>query len=463
MSSTPRNRSARATRFRRGPEGEPARALTRASTRRLAHATGGGVITRTVLPGGLRIVTEAMPGVRSASVGVWVPVGSRDETPALAGTSHFLEHLLFKGTTRRSALDIASAMDAVGGEFNAFTEKEHTCYYATVLDRDLPLAVDIVSDVVLDATLTAEDVDVERNVVLEEIAMRDDDPSDLVHDEFASALFGDAPLGRPILGTEASIHALTRRQIHGYYRRRYTADAMVVSVAGNVEHADVVRLVRDAFSGRLDESRGPLPPRPSANGAPLPPKAAAAVRIDDTEQANLVLGCHGLSRHDPRRFAVGVLSAALGGGMSSRLFQRVREERGLAYSVYSYSSGYADAGIFGVYAGCQPGKADEVLALVIAELDAAAKGDLTEAEVERGKGQMRGGTVLGLEDVGSRMTRIGKSEIIYGEVLGVDELLARIDAVTPAVVADLAAELLSRPRCLAVVGPFGAHDFDGAV
>jgi predicted Zn-dependent peptidase len=236
-----------------------------------------------------------------------------------------------------------------------------------------------------------------------------------------------------------------------------------VSVAGNVEHADVVRLVRDAFSGRLDESRGPLPPRPSANGAPLPPKAAAAVRIDDTEQANLVLGCHGLSRHDPRRFAVGVLSAALGGGMSSRLFQRVREERGLAYSVYSYSSGYADAGIFGVYAGCQPGKADEVLALVIAELDAAAKGDLTEAEVERGKGQMRGGTVLGLEDVGSRMTRIGKSEIIYGEVLGVDELLARIDAVTPAVVADLAAELLSRPRCLAVVGPFGAHDFDGAV
>src|SRR3954463_11312358 len=223
--------------------------VRRATTRRLDAATGGGVITRTVLPGGLRIVTEAMPGVRSASVGVWVPVGSRDETPQLAGTSHFLEHLLFKGTTSRSALDIASAMDTVGGEFNAFTEKEHTCYYATVLDRDLALAVDIVADVVLNATITAQDVDVERGVVLEEIAMRDDDPGDLVHDEFSTALFGQVPLGRSILGTEESILALTRKQVHGYYKRRYTTDAMVVSVAGNVDHGDVVRLVRHAFAG----------------------------------------------------------------------------------------------------------------------------------------------------------------------------------------------------------------------
>src|SRR3954451_16304427 len=240
------------------------RALRRASTRRLDAATGGGLISRTVLPGGLRIVTEAMPGVRSASGGIWGPVGSRDETPAGGGTSHLLEHLTFKGTSRRSALDIASEMDAVGGEFNAFTEKEHTCYYATVLDRDLPLAVDIVSDVVLDATITAQDVDVERGVVLEEIAMRDDDPADLVHDEFATALFGDVPLGRPILGSEESIHALTRRQVNGYYRRRYTVDGMVVSAAGNVEHADVVRLVRAAFAGRLDDTAGPRPPRPSA-------------------------------------------------------------------------------------------------------------------------------------------------------------------------------------------------------
>jgi predicted Zn-dependent peptidase len=436
----------------------------RALTRRLTGVTGGGVVTRTVLPGGLRVVTEAMAGGRSASVGVWVPVGSRDETPSLAGTSHFLEHLLFKGTDRRSALDIAAAMDAVGGEFNAFTEKEHTCFYATVLDRDLPLAIDIVTDVVLNATIDVRDVDVERGVVLEEIAMRDDDPGDLVHDEFAAALFGAAPLGRPILGTEASIRALSRRQIAGYYRRRYTPDAMVVAVAGNLEHAAVLREVRRAFSARLEPARLPQPARAGDSRAvPAAPARPVAVVADDTEQANLVLGGIGLSRHDPRRWALGVLSAALGGGMSSRLFQRVREERGLAYSVYSFANQFADTGQFGVYAGCQPGKADEVLSLMLAELDAVANGELAEAEIERGKGQMRGGLVLGLEDAGSRMTRIGKSEIAYGDILGLDEVLERIDGVTADDVADVAADVLGRPRCLTVVGPFGDHDFDGAV
>ncbi len=442
----------------------PARRSTaRVSTRRLTSATGGGVITRTVLPGGLRIVTEAMPGVRSASVGVWVPVGSRDETPALAGSSHFLEHLLFKGTATRSALDIATAMDAVGGEFNAFTEKEHTCFYATVLDRDIALATDIVTDVVLNATVTAQDVDIERGVVLEEIAMRDDDPADLVHDEFATALFGAAPLGRPILGTEDSIRKLTRRQVHGYYRRRYTTDSMVVSAAGNVDHATFVELVRTAFAGRLEHGAGIAALRNASPPPRVEPAQPVAVVPDDTEQANLVLGCQGFSRHDPRRYALGVLSAALGGGMSSRLFQRIREERGLAYSVYSFTSGYADTGQFGVYAGCQPGKADEVLSLMTEELDGAARGALTDAEIERGKGQMRGGIVLGLEDVGSRMTRIGKSEIAYGEILGVDEVLARIDAVRPRDVAEVAVEVLERPRCLTVVGPFHAREFAGAV
>src|SRR4051812_23725664 len=438
------------------------RPLRQAVTRRLEQATGGGVITRTVLPGGLRVVTESMPGVRSASIGIWVPVGSRDETPTLAGTSHFLEHLLFKGTARRSALDIAKTMDAVGGEFNAFTEKEHTCYYAIVLDRDLPLALDVVADVVLGATVTGADVDVERGVVLEEIAMRDDDPGELAHDEFAAALYGDVPLGRPILGTEASILALARRQVYGYYRRRYTTDAMVVSAAGNLEHDEVVRLVRTAFAGRLDPDSVPVRPR-RGGGRPRPPSRPTTLRPDDTEQANLVIGSHGLSRHDPRRFAVGVLSAALGGGMSSRLFQRIREERGLAYSVYSFAHGYRDTGQFGVYAGCQPGKVEEVLGLVLGELDAVAEGSLSSAEVERGKGQMRGSIVLGLEDSGSRMTRIGKAELCYGDILGVDELLARVDAVTPRDVASVAAELLAQPRCLTVVGPFGEHDFDGAV
>jgi predicted Zn-dependent peptidase len=396
---------------------------------------------------------------------VWVPVGSRDESPAQAGASHFLEHLLFKGTTTRSALDIASAMDAVGGEFNAFTEKEHTCYYATVLDRDLQLAVGILSDVVLNATVTAQDVDIERGVVLEEIAMRDDDRADLVHDEFAAAFFGSAPLGRPVLGTAESITALTRRQIAGYYRRRYLPDSMVVAVAGNVRHSEVVALVRKAFAGRLDGRREPRPPRPGRIDGGRHTRPARPVRVieEDTEQANLVLGVQGVSRHDPRRFAVGVLSAALGGGMSSRLFQRIREERGLAYSVYSFSGGFSDTGLFGVYAGCQPGKADEVTGLIVAELDAVAAGALTDAEIERGKGQMRGGLVLGLEDSGSRMTRIGKSELVYGDVLGLDELLARVDAVSVADVAAVAADLLNRPRCLTVVGPFAERDFDGAV
>ncbi len=439
-----------------------ARGLTRATTHPVA-ATGGGKITKTVLPGGLRILTEAMPAVRSASVGVWVPAGSRDETPVVAGASHFLEHLLFKGTTTRSALDIASAMDAIGGEFNAFTEKEHTCFYATVLDRDLPLAIDIVTDVVLNATVTAQNVDVERGVVLEEIAMRDDDPADLVHDEFASALFGDVPLGRPILGTIESIAALERRQIAGYYRRRYRPDGMVVAVAGNLDHAAIVKRVRKAFTDRLDGSSEPAAPRARGHARSTPPIEPIRIVGDDTEQANVILGMRGLSRHDERRWALGVLSSALGGGMSSRLFQTIREERGLAYSVYTFSGSYADTGLFGVYAGCQPGKADEVLDLIRTQLDRVAQDGLTEAEIARGKGQMRGGIVLGLEDSGSRMTRIGKSELVHGDVLGVDDLIHHVDSVTRDDVVEMAAYLLHQPRCLTVVGPFDQHAFDGAV
>ncbi len=434
---------------------------TRAKTRTLP-VSGGGLIKRTVLPGGLRIVTEAMPGVRSASVGIWVGVGSRDESPSVAGTSHFLEHLLFKGTRHRSALDIAMAMDTIGGEFNAFTEKEHTCFYATVLDQQLPIAVDIIADVVLNATIAAGDVDVERTVVLEEIAMRDDDPSDLVHDEFSTALFGDAPLGRSILGSEQSINQLSRKQIHGYYSRRYRPSEMVVSVAGNIEHGEVVRLVRAAFTGRLfDGDAGAQPRRDRRlHKAPVRPVSVVA---DDTEQANIVLGAMGLSRFDERRFVLGVLITAIGGGMSSRLFQQIREQRGLAYSTYSFTSSYAGDGLFGLYAGCQPGKADEVVSIMTEVLRSVAVDGLSADEIERAKGQLRGGMVLGLEDSGSRMTRIGKAELTYGDVLGLDDLLALVEAVTVEQVNALAAELAAQPTCLTVVGPFGEHDFDSAV
>lgn len=420
------------------------------------------MIRRTVLPGGLRIVTEAMPGVRSASVGIWVGVGSRDESPSVAGTSHFLEHLLFKGTRRRSALDIAMAMDTIGGEFNAFTEKEHTCFYATVLDRELPVAVDMIADVVLNATIAAADVNVERTVVLEEISMRDDDPSDLVHDEFAGALFGDTPLGRPILGTEESINGLSRTQINGYYSRRYRPSEMVVSVAGNIEHAAVVRLVRAAFAGQLSEDAGTTAPRSDRRQHKVPARSVNVV-ADDTEQANIVLGSMGLSRFDERRFVLGVLTTAIGGGMSSRLFQQIREQRGLAYSTYSFTSSYAGDGLFGLYAGCQPGKADEVVSIMKAVLRSVASDGLSPDEIERGKGQLRGGMVLGLEDSGSRMTRIGKAELTYGDILGLDDLLALVEAVTPGQVNALAAELAAQPTCLTVVGPFGEHDFDAAV
>jgi len=435
------------------------------STRTLLGADDGGLVRRTVLPGGLRVITEAMPGVRSASLGIWVGVGSRDEAPTLAGASHFLEHLLFKGTPTRSALDISEALDAVGGEMNAFTAKEYTCFHARVIDADLPLAVETVADMVTSSQLAGVDVESERGVILEEIAMNDDDPDDVVHNLIASRVWGDSPLGRPIAGHPDSIHTLTRTQIAGYYRRRYRADAIVVAVAGNVEHRQVVRLVRRAFGlgGFLaDDSVRPRAPRRGGASAPFGLGASLVTR--PTEQANLVLGLPGLRRGDERRHAAGVLNAALGGGMSSRLFQEVREKRGLAYSVYSYASNYADTGLFGVYAGCAPAKVDDVLALVREQLVHVADHGISAEELERGKGQLRGSVVLGLEDSGSRMSRIGKADLLHGELPSIDEVLSRIDAVELDDVRGLAAQVLAATPALAIVGPFDDADrFAGLV
>src|ERR1700689_2205419 len=346
-------------------------------------------VGRSVLPGGLRVVTEFLPAVRSVSLGIWVGVGSRDEDEAHAGATHYLEHLLFKGTGRRTALEISSAMDAVGGEMNAFTAKEYTCYYARVLDSDLPLAVDILSDMITSSLITPKDVDAERDVVLEEIAMNEDDPSDTAHEAFTAKLFGDTPLGRPILGTTDSINAITRDQIFEHYRARYSPEHLVVAAAGNLDHDTVVALVTDAFGPALDRAAEPAPPR--LNGSPVPGHAGVGTKLISRgiEQANLVLGCEGLPRTDERRFALGVLNAAFGGGMSSRLFQEVREKRGLAYSVYSFSAQQADTGVWGVYVGCLPSKADDVLAICTEEISKVVDG-LTDAELARGKGQVRG-------------------------------------------------------------------------
>ena len=438
--------------------------MARQATRTLHRGDGGGGLVRhTVLPGGLRIVTESVPTVRSVTVGVWVGVGSRDEAPSLAGASHYLEHLLFKGTRRRDALDISAAIDAVGGEMNAFTSKEYTCFYARVLDTDLPLAVDVVGDLVTSSVIRAADVDAERGVILEEIAMHEDDPTDMVHDQFAQVLFDGGALARPVLGTVESIETIGRSAINGYYRRRYRPQDMVVAVAGNVDHNNVVRLVKKAFgaAGMLD---GVSEPTAARRGRLISTASGVRVVRRTTEQANVVLGGPGVARTDERRFALGVLNAALGGGMSSRLFQEVREKRGLAYSVYSYHAQYADTGLFGVYAGCVPRKVDDVLAICREELDKVAAAGITFEELERGKGQLRGSMVLGLEDTGSRMSRIGKAELVYGEQLSVDDVLARIDSVTLDEVTEVAADVLSATPTLAVVGPFDEdRDFSKAV
>ncbi|WP_341927305.1 pitrilysin family protein [Nocardioides psychrotolerans] len=429
------------------------------STRTLQTVRDGdGQVTsrvrRTVLPGGLRVVTEQIAGARSAAVGVWVGVGSRDETAKLHGASHFLEHLLFKGTTERSALDISIALDAVGGEFNAFTAKEYTCFHARVLDEDLPLAVDVLGDMITNSTITDEDVEAERDVILDEIAMHDDDPDDVVHNLFAEQAWGrESPLGRDIAGTVLSIEALTRTQIRRFYRRHYTAANMVVAVAGSVDHTALVRQVRRAFgrNGFLSGDAVPAPPRTSGRGSRITPGTVEATR--PFEQVNLVLGMKGMARGDERRFALGVLNTALGGGTSSRLFQEVRERRGLAYSVFSFASHHADSGIVGVSVGCLPSKLDEVLATVRTELSRVAAHGISAEELARGKGQLRGGLVLGLEDSGSRMSRLGKSELVHDELLSIDDVLARIDAVTLDEVSSVAAEIFSQPEILAIVGP----------
>ncbi len=418
---------------------------------------GGSVVStvrRTVLPGGLRVVTEAMPGVRSASIGVWVGVGSRDESPAMSGASHFLEHLLFRGTPTRSALDISVSLDEVGGEFNAFTAKEYTCFHARVLDVDLPLAVDVLGDMITSSTIAQEDVESEREVILDEIAMHDDDPEDVVTNLFAETSWRSSPLGRPIAGTVDSINALTRAQITRFYRTTYRPENMVVAVAGNVEHTSVVRHVRKAFSrsGFLaDPANRPAAPRQASRFRRI---AGGQVRIDRPfEQVNVLLGVTGLARNDDRRYALGVLNAAVGGGPSSRLFQEVRERRGLAYSVYSFAQHYTDAGAFCVGAGCLPGKLDGVLRVVREELQKVAQDGITEEELARGKGQLRGGLVLGLEDSASRMSRIAKAELLYDELPSIDEIIRRVDAVTLDDVHALARTLFRQPETLAVVGP----------
>ena len=420
----------------------------------LESTSGSGSVRRTVLPGGLRVVTETIPGGRSVSFGISATTGSRDEDSAHAGSAHFLEHLLFKGTNTRSPLQIAAELDGVGADHNAYTTKEHTCYYAKVLDRDLPLAIDVIGDMITDSTLDEGEVETERGVILEEIAMYEDEPADLVDDVFAEHFFGDSPLARPILGTTDTIKALPRERILEQYRDAYVPSELVVTAAGSLDHDAVVKQVRSLFADQLAAAGDARPARPRSNETPFQVRGDTVLRSRETEQAHLVLGMEGMVRTDPRWHALRLLSAALGGGMSSRLFQEVREKRGLAYAVHAYHIAYADIGTFQIYAGCLPDKIDEVVGVCREELTKVAESGISAEELARAKGQIQGAMVLGGESTSARMGRVLSHELGLPRHVSLDEDLARIDGVSGKEVAEVAADLLARPRALAVIGPY---------
>jgi len=429
------------------------------------QASGDATVSRTIHPSGLRIVSESVPGALSTSIGFWIAVGSRDEDFVAFGSTHFLEHLLFKGTPRRSALDIAIAFDQVGGEHNAMTAKEHTCYYAKVQDQDVSMAIEVLADMVAASLIDAAEFEVERQVILEELAMADDDPSDVAHERITETVLRDHALGRPIGGNPDTIRASTRDSVLEHYARYYRPHELVVTAAGAINHADLVAQVTtalDAAGWDLGASSTPAPRR-SAEPLVLDMTPRSLVVSRPLEQAVVALATHGLRATDERRPALSVLSSVLGGGMSSRLFQEIRERRGLAYSVYSYASSYADAGMFGMAAGTSPAHVTEVAGLMTTELRAIAESGITAEELSRTRGNIAGASALALESSDARMMRLGRSELSTGEFVDRDEGLERLSRVELADVQALAAELLSTPLSAVVVGAVKDGIVDGVI
>ncbi|RJQ54315.1 MAG: insulinase family protein [Actinobacteria bacterium] len=403
---------------------------------------------KTVLDNGITVVTETMDQVRSVALGFWVRVGSRDEPPGFGGMSHFIEHLLFKGTEKRTAEEISATFDRLGAELNAFTSKEYTCYYSRFLDEHLPTAVDVLVDMLQGTLFADEHVKSEREVVLEEIHLHEDTPDEQIHDLFAQTLFGSHPLGAPILGQTESVETFGRDDVTKYFSDYYLPENVVVAAAGRVKHDEVVSLVRDRLhlNERGEEMRKSYAPKPASE---------VMVRTKQTEQAHICYGTLAFDARSEDRFALTILDTILGGGMSSRLFREIREKKGLAYSVYSYHSLFLETGVFTVYAGTRPANAEEVIKLIQAELDDIVTNGVGEDEFAKVKDHLKGQLVLGLESTRNRMTRMGKSELTQGEVLSLDELVARIDRVTRDDVARVARELLRPDRMvLSVIGPF---------
>lgn len=404
-----------------------------------------GMISHAVLPNGLRVVAEKVPGVRSVAVGVWVDVGSRDEIPSTYGASHFLEHLLFKGTDRWSAEGIARALDAVGGEFNAWTSKEQTVFHVRVLDDDLDLGLDILADITRRPALRPGEVESERNVVLEEINMYEDSPDELVHDVFGETILHHHDLGRPVLGTKDTIAHMERDDVAAHFRRWYGAGRTVIAVAGNIDP-----------EGATEKIAGLWEPMSQATGvrtlAVPSGEASTEIRVRDTEQTHIVVGAPAFARGDERRYGLSAVNMVFGGGMSSRLFREIRERRGLVYSTYSYRSLFEETGYVAAYAGCAPERAGETLELMRSEWEAMADG-ITADELALAKGHLRAQIAMGEEDTASRMGRIGRSLLTHDEVPTVDELIARIDAITIDDTSALCAEVFTRPCSLVVLGP----------
>jgi predicted Zn-dependent peptidase len=407
----------------------------------------------TTLPNGIRVITEPMPSLRSIALGCWVDTGTRDELPNEQGASHFLEHLLFKGSETLSARQVSEIFDSIGAESNAFTSKENTCYWTRLLDQDLGTGFDVLSEMIQKPAFRQNEIDAERQVVIEEINMNDDDPDDVAFENFSIATFAGHPLEAPVLGTRDSIRGMSRDDIHGYWHRRYGAGSMVVAAAGSLENEAVVEMVASRFgdwSGDgVDHEFGPNTP-----------VSKVSITRRDTEQAHVVIGGMGITRSDERRWAFEVMNHVVGSGMSSRLFREVREERGLAYAVYGFRLAYADAGAWGVYVGTTPTQTDTALNVIRDELSKVVAEGITEEELERAKGSMRGGLALSLEDPNSRMVRLGRDELSGMPHLSVDERLVKLEAVTLDDVQGIATDLFTGDRVIGAVGPFDEADLE---
>ncbi len=406
-----------------------------------------GTTEHTVLPNGIQVLTEAMPQVRTAALGIWIGAGSRYEEDRQAGISHFLEHMFFKGTDTRSALDIAQAADAIGAQLNAFTDREATVLYAKALARHLPQVCDLAADMLLHSALDPEALERERQVILEEIKMYEDSPDELVQDLFAQTIWNGHPLGRPVIGSVETVQRLRREDFLVYQERRYRPNNVIVAVAGDVDHAATVQLVADT----LGDWQG--------TAAPLvlePPQARPDItlRTKETEQVHLTLGMRGLPQAHDARHAMAILDNIVGGGMSSRLFQEIREKRGLVYTITSYHAAYREGGLFVIYGAMSPSAAPQVTTLILKEMEKIKDG-VSAAELQRAKESYKGAIMLSLESTGSRMYRLARSQIYYGRQISLDEFLSRIDAVTAVQVAAMAQEVLVPERmAMAAIGPF---------